>query len=134
MNWKLEKVPSIHSILIGVPSSLILFVNKRRWKGGLFLTHKIGYAWRILFINGPLILMNVFKQVMIVNRKFAPQVKLFVAIRDESREGWGETWRERGGLNFLVGRIRAPLPPAPHPSLKCKSWSTWGVCLVSLLL
>ena len=34
--------------------------------------------------------MNVFKQVMIVNRKFAPQVKLFVAIRDESREGWGE--------------------------------------------
>ena len=41
------------------------------------------------------------------------------AIRDGSREEWGEAWRKRGGLNFLMGRIRA----LPSSSLSCKPWS-----------
>ena len=63
-------------------------------------------------------------KVMIMNLKMCTTGKIFSkiylkAIRNGSREGWGEAWRKRGGLNFLMGRIRA----LPSSSLSCKSWS-----------
>ena len=34
LKWNIKRVHSIHLILIGIPSSLILFVSKRGWSGG----------------------------------------------------------------------------------------------------
>ena len=41
LNCNVKRVHSVHLILTGIPSSLILFVNNRGWSGGFWLTDKI---------------------------------------------------------------------------------------------